>query len=204
MCRLTSGLTDRHARKWYTPPQYARSTRRLPCCWCAGRARREALVTRTAASTAASPATGPAEFPADAEHIQEGQAAEHRIDEPLAELVRRAASRSTIGRGHHPELQRRLFEEGVSVARRALRRQPVAVLQHRFDGEGIDGLVVLEVRPPSPHEQRHAEQRDDEREPEPRRAPQRRTHTGVSLARWLGTADRISGCEDSVESAFQP
>ena len=29
------------------------------------------------------------------------------------------------------------------------------------------------------------------------------THNGVSLARWLGTADGISGCEDSVESAFQ-
>ena len=61
----------------------------------------------------------------------------------------------------HPELERRLFEEGAVPVRNRPRHEPVAGRHHAVDREGIDGLVVVEIGCAQVDEQRQAEENEN-------------------------------------------
>ena len=103
---------------------------------------------------------------ANRKHIEKRHAAEQGVPEPQSELVVRQHA-GADWRGDDPELQRRFFEEDSGFAGAALGLQPLTDFEDSIDGEGINGLVGLEIETAQADEQRQAEKDEKESQPRP-------------------------------------
>ncbi len=118
---------------------------------------------------------------AEREDVEEGHPATDDVPHTHAELVVRQQS-ELDRRGDDPELERWLFEKGVAVERAERRVEPIAGREDAVYGVGVDGLVILHVRPAKADEQRERENGNYDGQPE--RPAQSFTHV---------TRDQIRG-----------
>ncbi len=126
-------------------------------------------------------AQGPRQPAAEREDIEEGHTAADHVPDAHAELVVRQQP-ELDRRGDNPEFERGLFEKGVALEGAERRVEPIAGRQDAIYGVGVDGLVILHVRPAEADEQRERENGNYDRQPE--RPAQSFTHV---------TRDQIRG-----------
>ena len=103
---------------------------------------------------------------ADREDVDEGEAAEQRV--PEAEPNSSCGSRPRrIGAATIQNFSGGFSRKAAVFVGAALGLEPVAGFEDAIDGEGVDGFVVLEIGAAETDEERQAEEREHESQPEP-------------------------------------
>src|SRR2546429_182336 len=108
----------------------------------------------------------PGHAAADRKNVEERDTTEERIPESQRELVEGEHAQPNRG-GHNPEFQRRLFDERNVLVQAAPGHEPVAGFQDAIDAEGMCRFVADKIGVAETDEERKAEQRQNQPEPDP-------------------------------------